>query len=112
MPPDPPSKSASGAQQDLGLNEHPYRNLSYAPVLVVRLLFLMANRKLLTTVRPHSSLLVKFFWILKLSFFKDAQALTVWSHLLSTSVKLLRVFILEILTSRAMMLFSCIMVIG
>ena len=32
MPPDPPSKSASGAQQDLGLNEHPYRNLSYALV--------------------------------------------------------------------------------
>ena len=31
MPPDPPSKSASGAQEDLGLNEHPYRNLSYAP---------------------------------------------------------------------------------
>ena len=26
-----PSKSTSGAQQDLGLNEHPYRNLSYAP---------------------------------------------------------------------------------
>ena len=31
MPPDPPSKSASGAQQDLGLNEHQHRNLSYAP---------------------------------------------------------------------------------
>ena len=31
MPPDPPSKSASGAQKDLGLNRHPYLTLSYAP---------------------------------------------------------------------------------
>ena len=31
MPPDPPSNSASGAQQDLGLNEHPYLTLTYAP---------------------------------------------------------------------------------
>ena len=31
MPPDPPSKSASGAQQDWGLNEHPYLTLTYAP---------------------------------------------------------------------------------
>ena len=35
MSPVPPSKSASGAQQDLGLNEHPYRNLSYAPEMFV-----------------------------------------------------------------------------
>ena len=31
MPPDPPSKSTCGAQQDLGLNEHPYLTLTYAP---------------------------------------------------------------------------------
>ena len=39
MPPDPPSKSASGAQQDLGLNEHPYLTLTYAPESVRPLFF-------------------------------------------------------------------------
>ena len=39
MPPDPPSKSASGAQQDLGLNEHPYLTLAYAPDICVSAVF-------------------------------------------------------------------------
>ena len=39
MPPDPPSKSASGAQQYLGLNEHPYLTLTYVPDICVSTVF-------------------------------------------------------------------------
>ena len=43
MPPDPPSKSASGDQQDLGLNEHPYLTLAYAPDICVSAVFFLFN---------------------------------------------------------------------
>ena len=60
MPPDPPSKS-SDAQQDLGLNEHPYRNLSYAPgfqaVAILSLLLAMVY----DYVNKERKSLYKFF---------------------------------------------------
>ena len=39
MPPDPPSNSASGAHQDLELNEHPYVTLTHVPDICASAVF-------------------------------------------------------------------------
>ena len=75
FPREPHSKSTSGAQQDLGLNEHPYWNLSYAPDQLIGYAgrpneWSSFHKCIVSFILHHNNRAIKYMFFLHISYIK------------------------------------------